>query len=122
MWKWKSLIHNVLHFLGMYPMHITRYYCILYQANLSIDSHLLTLHVLFITSFCGTEQALSTDQIRLGNKLLVYLSCCLAGRAYPFGDIPADQVSTVKYQVFSCLTSIHSKNATETESSYPYLR
>jgi hypothetical protein len=24
----------------------------------------------------------------LGNKLLVYISCCLTGRAFPRGDIP----------------------------------
>ena len=30
---------------------------------------------------------LTSNQIKLGNKLLVYVSCCLAGRAYPYGDI-----------------------------------
>ena len=35
---------------------------------------------------------LKPEQIRLGNKLLVYISCCLAGRAYPYGDIPKEKV------------------------------
>ena len=41
--------------------------------------------------FCGYFQ-LKPEQIKLGNKLLVYISCCLAGRAYPYGDIDKDKV------------------------------
>nr|CAD7425885.1 unnamed protein product [Timema monikensis] len=65
---------------------------------------------------------LNCDQIALGNKLLVYISCCLAGRAYPAGDIPAQDIQNVKYEVFKCLTCLHSKDASDSESSYPYLR
>ena len=36
---------------------------------------------------------LKPEQIRLGNKLLVYISCCLAGRAYPYGDIDKEKVT-----------------------------
>ena len=65
---------------------------------------------------------LSERQIRLGNKLLVYISCCLAGRAYPYGDIPEEMVAQVKYDVYSCITAIHSKRAPDNEESYPYLK
>nr|CAD7195543.1 unnamed protein product [Timema douglasi] len=65
---------------------------------------------------------LNSDQIALGNKLLVYISCCLAGRAYPAGDIPEQDIQNVKYEVFKCLTCLHSKDASDSESSYPYLR
>ncbi|GLH03603.1 Vacuolar protein sorting-associated protein 8 homolog [Gryllus bimaculatus] len=42
----------------------------------------------------ATGKQLSDNQIALGNKLLVYISCCLAGRAYPVGDIPEDDVQS----------------------------
>nr|XP_022322565.1 vacuolar protein sorting-associated protein 8 homolog [Crassostrea virginica] len=62
---------------------------------------------------------LTDEQIRLGNKLLVYISCCLAGRAYPLGDIPDNMVADVKNNVFQCITRLKVKND---ESTYPYLR
>ncbi|XP_070185455.1 vacuolar protein sorting-associated protein 8 homolog isoform X3 [Littorina saxatilis] len=65
---------------------------------------------------------LTDNQIRLGNKLLVYISCCLAGRAYPMGDIPSDQESMVKDEVFKCITMLHTKDHPESESAYPHLR
>ena len=65
---------------------------------------------------------LNERQIRLGNKLLVYISCCLAGRAYPYGNIPEELVAQVKYDVYSCLTALHTKRASEDEESYPYLK
>ena len=40
----------------------------------------------------------------LGNKLLVYISQCLAGRAFFHGDIPGDRVKQAKYDVFSTIT------------------
>ncbi|CAG2058868.1 unnamed protein product, partial [Timema podura] len=46
----------------------------------------------------------------------------MAGRAYPAGDIPAQDIQNVKYEVFKCLTCLHSKDASDSESSYPYLR
>ena len=65
---------------------------------------------------------LNERQITLGNKLLVYVSCCLAGRAYPYGDIPEKLVAQVKYDVYSCLTALHTKRASDNEESYPYLK
>ena len=70
----------------------------------------------------SVTKRLTSSQIKLGNKLLVYISCCLAGRAYPYGDIPEDQVAKVKYDVYSCLTALHSKKPKENELVYPYLR
>ena len=65
---------------------------------------------------------MTSSQIKLGNKLLVYISCCLAGRAYPYGDIANELVAKVKYDVYSCLTTLHTKRAKEDELVYPYLR
>uniref|UniRef100_A0A452TF07 VPS8 subunit of CORVET complex n=3 Tax=Ursus TaxID=9639 RepID=A0A452TF07_URSMA len=58
----------------------------------------------------------------MGNKLLVYISCCLAGRAYPLGDIPEDLVPLVKNQVFEFLIRLHSAEASPEEEIYPYVR
>ena len=65
---------------------------------------------------------MTSSQIKLGNKLLVYISCCLAGRAYPYGDIANDQIAQVKYEVYSRLTAPHTQKAKEDELVYPYLR
>lgn len=41
----------------------------------------------------------SDSDLSLGNKLLVYISCCLGGQAYPIGTIPADYSQEVKKEV-----------------------
>ena len=56
--------------------------------------------------------------------MLVYISQCLAGRAYPHGDIPRERVKQVKYDVFSTITLLNARNSdTEEEESvsYPHL-
>ena len=39
------------------------------------------------------------SDLSLGNKLLVYISCCLAGQGYPVGSIPEDLAQEVKRKV-----------------------
>lgn len=58
-------------------------------------------------SVLGKE--LTGKEVELGNKMLVYISCCLAGRGYPTGDVPKDNVQKVKHDIFSTLISIHTK-------------
>ncbi|XP_063851088.1 vacuolar protein sorting-associated protein 8 homolog isoform X1 [Scylla paramamosain] len=67
-------------------------------------------------------QPLQDGQVTLGNKILVYVSCCLAGRAYPHGEISPEQLKQVKHEIFKSLTCLHSKNAQPTEPSFPLLR
>uniref|UniRef100_A0A8C6L006 VPS8 subunit of CORVET complex n=1 Tax=Nothobranchius furzeri TaxID=105023 RepID=A0A8C6L006_NOTFU len=63
------------------------------------------------------------EDVVMGNKLLVYLSCCLAGRAYPLGDIPEDLVVQVKNQVFEFLIRLHSGNSSQEEVvTFPFIR
>lgn len=64
----------------------------------------------------------SEEAIRLGNKCLVYISCCLSGRGYPNGDIEESKCATVRSRVFQFLCSQHTINADESEETYPYLR
>ncbi|KAF2346971.1 Vacuolar protein sorting-associated protein 8 central domain [Trinorchestia longiramus] len=53
-----------------------------------------------ITVLCGALDtcgaSLPSAMVGLGNKLLVYVSCCLAGRGYPSGDIEAHLVQQVR--------------------------
>ena len=62
---------------------------------------------------------------RLGNKLLVYISQCLAGRAYFHGDIPGERVKQAKYDVYSTITLLSARDTTrqgeEEGLSYPHL-
>ena len=67
----------------------------------------------------------SEQDLKLGHCILVYISCCLAGRlAYPSSVLiePQDVRLKVKHQVLSSLTCLHSKRAPEDEPPYPYLR
>lgn len=64
---------------------------------------------------------LTDSQMMLGNKLLVYISCCLAGRGYPHGDIDPSRVASVKAEVFQCITALHGAGADD-DSIFPYLK
>uniref|UniRef100_A0AAZ3PHE2 RING-type domain-containing protein n=1 Tax=Oncorhynchus tshawytscha TaxID=74940 RepID=A0AAZ3PHE2_ONCTS len=70
----------------------------------------------------GMNDYITPMEVVMGNKLLVYISCSLAGRAYPLGDIPEDLVSQVKNQVFEFLIRLHSAEAGQEEELYPYIR
>lgn len=67
-------------------------------------------------------RSLSDEEVVMGNKLLVYISCCLAGRAYPLGDIPEDLVVQVKHQVFEFLIRLHSADSSDEEEVFPFIR
>ena len=69
-----------------------------------------------------SNQVLTSNQVSLGNKLLVYISSCLAGRAYPRGNIEPSQIKQVKHEVFKSITTLHSKDAPPEEMNYPFLR
>ena len=44
-------------------------------------------------------QLIADQKQALGYKILVFISCSLAGRAYPVGEIPLDIVKVVKMEV-----------------------
>ncbi|XP_051156587.1 vacuolar protein sorting-associated protein 8 homolog [Leptopilina boulardi] len=68
------------------------------------------------------KEVQSYECITLGNALLVYCSCCLAGRDFPKGELPEGLPKRVKADVLRALLSQHSSLATDTERQYPYLR
>ncbi|KAL3853951.1 hypothetical protein ACJMK2_013245 [Sinanodonta woodiana] len=113
-------IHQVVMLCWNYGL----YDAILYVYNQGMKDYTTPLEELLSTlrAAVSTGKQLSDQQIKLGNKLLVYISCCLAGRAYPLGDIPDEIVEHVKNSVFDSLTCLHTKNSREDEPLYPNLR
>ncbi|KAL4217419.1 Vacuolar protein sorting-associated protein 8 [Mactra antiquata] len=113
-------IHHVVHLCWSHGL----YDAIIYVYNKGMFDYTTPLEELLSTlkAAVDTGKQLSDHQVRLGNKLLVYISCCLAGRAYPLGDIPEDHVHKVKVEVFDSLTCRQSKSSPDGELPYPYLR
>ena len=81
----------------------------------------------------SSPSATDEKSILLGNKLLVYISCCLAGRAYPMGDIPDHLIGKVKDDIFHFLVTPFKRSKRvggggrggeeeEEEATYPYVR
>ncbi|EGD81414.1 hypothetical protein PTSG_02136 [Salpingoeca rosetta] len=66
------------------------------------------------------HQHLDEQELELGYKLLLYISFCLAGRAFPRGDIPKDRVRRVKWEVYRFVLMQHGEQQETT--TYPHLR
>uniref|UniRef100_A0A915LM23 Vacuolar protein sorting-associated protein 8 central domain-containing protein n=1 Tax=Meloidogyne javanica TaxID=6303 RepID=A0A915LM23_MELJA len=66
------------------------------------------------------KQVLSDHEIVQGNKLLLYLSCCLVGRAYPHGDLPDENLAlTVPLETYKFIVQLRSSFSTSSRSSSP---
>ncbi|XP_019524513.1 PREDICTED: vacuolar protein sorting-associated protein 8 homolog isoform X1 [Hipposideros armiger] len=100
------------------------YDAMIYVYNRGMNEFISPMEKLFkvIAPPLNSGRTLTDEQVVMGNKLLVYISCCLAGRAYPLGDIPEDLVPLVKNQVFEFLIRLHSAEASPEEEIYPYVR
>ncbi|XP_044290678.1 vacuolar protein sorting-associated protein 8 homolog isoform X2 [Varanus komodoensis] len=100
------------------------YDAMIYVYNSGMNDFITPMEKLFkvIAHPLSAGKSLSDEQVIMGNKLLVYISCCLAGRAYPLGNIPEDLVPLVKNQVFEFLIRLHSAEAPADEEVYPYVR
>lgn len=100
------------------------YDAMIYVFNSGMNDYITPLEKLF--SVIGPPlregRSLTDEEVIMGNKVLVYISCCLAGRAYPLGDIPEDLVTQVKNQVFDFLIRLHSADSTEEEAVFPFIR
>ncbi|XP_028835782.1 vacuolar protein sorting-associated protein 8 homolog isoform X2 [Denticeps clupeoides] len=99
------------------------YDAMIYVFNSGMNDYITPMEKLFqvISVPLREGRPLTDEQVVMGNKLLVYISCCLAGRAYPIGDIPEDLVPLVKNQVFEFLIRLHSAEASQDEEVYPYI-
>ncbi|NXK91631.1 VPS8 protein, partial [Formicarius rufipectus] len=100
------------------------YDAMIYVYNSGMNDFISPMEKLFrvIAPPLNAGKSLTDEQVIMGNKLLVYISCCLAGRAYPLGDIPEDLVPLVKNQVFEFLIRLHSAEGPGEEELYPYVR
>ncbi|XP_067297599.1 vacuolar protein sorting-associated protein 8 homolog [Pseudorasbora parva] len=100
------------------------YDAMIYVFNSGMNDYISPMEKLFqaIGPHLREGKPLTDEHVVMGNKLLVYISCCLAGRAYPLGDIPEDLVPQVKNQVFEFLIRLHSVEAAQEEEVYPYIR
>ncbi|NWU69121.1 VPS8 protein, partial [Pterocles burchelli] len=100
------------------------YDAMIYVYNSGMNDFISPMEKLFkvIAPSLNAGKSLTDEQVVMGNKLLVYISCCLAGRAYPLGDIPEDLVPLVKNQVFEFLIRLHSTEGSVDEEVYPYVR
>lgn len=100
------------------------YDAMIYVYNSGTNDFISPMEKLFksISAPIGSGKSLTDEQVVMGNKLLVYISSSLAGRAYPLGDIAEDLVPQVKNQVFEFLIRLHSPEAPSDEEVYPYIR
>uniref|UniRef100_A0A4W4F5V2 RING-type domain-containing protein n=1 Tax=Electrophorus electricus TaxID=8005 RepID=A0A4W4F5V2_ELEEL len=100
------------------------YDAMIYVFNSGMNDYISPMEKLFqvIGPPLQEGKPLTDEQVIMGNKLLVYISCSLAGRAYPLGDIPEDLVPQVKNQVFEFLIRLHTVESTLEEEVHPYIR
>ncbi|KAM8739114.1 vacuolar protein sorting-associated protein 8 homolog [Acanthopagrus schlegelii] len=100
------------------------YDAMIYVFNSGMNDYITPMEKLFavIGSPIREGRSLTEEEVIMGNKLLVYISCCLAGRAYPLGDIPEDLVVQVKNQVYEFLIRLHSADSSDEEEVFPYIR
>uniref|UniRef100_A0A7N8XFS7 VPS8 subunit of CORVET complex n=1 Tax=Mastacembelus armatus TaxID=205130 RepID=A0A7N8XFS7_9TELE len=101
------------------------YDAMIYVFNSGMNDYITPMEKLFamIGPPLREGRTLTDEEVVMGNKLLVYISCCLAGRAYPLGDIPEDLVVQVKNQVFEFLIHLHSADSSseEEEEVFPFI-
>ncbi|CAJ0579826.1 unnamed protein product, partial [Mesorhabditis spiculigera] len=96
---------------------------IIYISNKALYDFVGPLEELMTNVSLFSERELRADsEIDIGNKLMLYLYCCLAGQAYPFGDLPPELVDKVPLEVYRCITSLRGKDGVASEERYPYLR
>ncbi|VDK61099.1 unnamed protein product [Onchocerca ochengi] len=96
---------------------------VIYVYNRAMSDYIGPLEEIFdnLAELADCE-VLSDCEIALGNKLLLYIQCCLSGRAYPIGSLPEKVAATLPLQVYRCLISYKGKNGTSASIIYPYLR
>ncbi|KAK6101737.1 Golgi CORVET complex core vacuolar protein 8 family protein [Brugia pahangi] len=86
---------------------------VIYVYNKAMSDYIGPLEEIFDNLAELTDcEMLSDCEIALGNKLLLYIQCCLSARAYPIGSLPEKVAATLPLQVYRCLISYKGKNGT----------
>ncbi|VDK61197.1 unnamed protein product [Cylicostephanus goldi] len=96
---------------------------IIYVMNKAFGDYLSPLEEMLsdVSSFASHE-VLSDAEVERGNRLLLYLHCCLTGHSYPYGTLPPELSHSIPEEVYRCITSLKGKDGTSTTANYPYLR
>uniref|UniRef100_H2ZCD2 Vacuolar protein sorting-associated protein 8 central domain-containing protein n=1 Tax=Ciona savignyi TaxID=51511 RepID=H2ZCD2_CIOSA len=108
-------LHQVLHLCWAHGL----YDAIISIHNRSMKDYLGPLFELLsiLEAALGTGAPLSEKMTNLGNKLLVYVSCCLAGVGYPHGVLDEETSTRLKKEMFDTLTH---PSITELKTRQPY--
>lgn len=101
-------LHQILTLSG----HAGLYSAYLYVHNRALLDYVGPLEDLMKQLAAAVHQLgppYSEQDLKLGHTVLVYLSCCLAGQAYPVGGQiePVEARLKVKHQILSFLTCLH---------------
>ena len=77
------------------------YASILMQQQPTTSSLAMTAEIIDTKSYLNTQEL-----TKCGNKVLVYMHCCLCGQSYPYGSIKDDQLSDrIRRETFDYLIS-----------------
>uniref|UniRef100_A0A8C9ADV3 Vacuolar protein sorting-associated protein 8 homolog n=1 Tax=Prolemur simus TaxID=1328070 RepID=A0A8C9ADV3_PROSS len=98
------------------------YDAMIYVYNRGMNEFISPMEKLFRVIAPPLNAGKTLTGINFPNLTFFSFFCCLAGRAYPLGDIPEDLVPLVKNQVFEFLIRLHSAEASPEEEIYPYVR
>ena len=95
----------------------------IYVYNKGMDDYITPLEELLniLKGLLRSKHELDQSESVIGYKILVYISCCLAGKQFPCGMISEKNVSRVKQEIFECLVKRRSRHGVEGEPSYPDL-
>lgn len=104
----------------------------LYDAIIYIHNRAFNEYVAPLEQFLEKLQAgiasgkpLTDKEILLGNKILVYISCCLSGRFFSNFDLTEDRKEKIRKDTVACLTKFKSESkepGTNKTSIYPHLK
>lgn len=130
-------LHNVMQMCKKY--FLLDAYIVLYNKALDdyitpFEEILLMMQPLKFLNYDLAKESLKSNKsiTNFGNKLLVYLHCCLCGQAYPYGSLKDDELSDrVRRSMFDYLTSKENKlindlarkeSDKEVAENYPIIR
>ena len=100
------------------------YELVIYVFNKGLNDYLTPLEKLIKIlrdAMHDSDGPLDDSHLQLGCKILVYLSCCLAGNQYPVGRIDQERVQEVKDDIFNSIIIKRSEYADFNET-YPHIR
>ncbi|XP_067930193.1 vacuolar protein sorting-associated protein 8 homolog [Watersipora subatra] len=100
------------------------YDAIIYIYNQGLQDYISPLLELIavLREAIASGKQLSDIHVKLGNKLLVYISNSLAGLAYPLGSLDEAVAKDVKKSIFKTLTCLHTDSPSSGEKAYPHMR